>query len=163
MTATIPPAVSDALREAVARVVCTALSGTTIPLNGLPPGHWLLRVTDDLCSPDGPIASEIARLTGERDAAIELVRRARESITVSSQALDLAKTVMLQDEATIEAAEAETARLRAALEKIAAKTEREYFGDQEYVYGKSQPYRERPTPDAQIARAALSSQEKTDA
>ena len=62
----------------------------------------------------------------------------------------------------IEAAEAETARLRAALDKISRETEREYLGDQEYVYGKVQPYRERPTPAAKIARAALTSQEKTD-
>lgn len=112
MTVPTPPAVSEAMREAVARVFYEVIHGfyevrghdlAAFEEDG---GAWWRRA-DQVVS--GPIASEIARLTGERDDAVAAWY---ELDDVCDQTLYRARAA----EARAEAAEAETARLRAALE-----------------------------------------------
>jgi hypothetical protein len=88
----------------------------------------------------GELHSEIARLTGERDAAVKRAKAANRRADKANKERKYFKLVRRAEHETRVAAEAETARLRAALVEI----ER----------GSHSP--------AWTARAALSSQEKTD-
>lgn len=154
MTVPTPPAVSDAMREAVARILDPEASTygeadyygpETSKANASARLRVALKNADAILS--GPIASEIARLTGENADL-------------------LAQHVIENDR--MHAAEAETARLRAALKDAipslaAAISLLEQGGKQDVGSDRMfaqmiADYRKSLTE----ARAALTSQEKTD-
>jgi hypothetical protein len=116
---TTPPAVSDAMREAVApvtRAEVRACIGPTIPLRR----RWV-----DLLM-QGPIArlhAEIARLTGERDAArVEAERSKRHGIE-RHQAWDRTNSELFDANKARRAAEAEARGRRQLREELSAKAE----------------------------------------
>jgi hypothetical protein len=124
MTVPTPPAVSDAMREAV-EAHTRRLYGDDMPAWLIPFLHGLLA---------GPIASGIARLTGERDKALSDQRAML--IQVGEHALargEAEGALWISEKAGIvegwraraEAAEAETARLRAALAEAEARGRRQ--------------------------------------
>jgi len=129
------PAVSEAMREAVAQWL-----RDRFPLNG-----WQSTAQAIALLKSGPIASEIARLTGERDAAAVAMKFARHEETLERR--------------RAEAAEAETARLRAALEAAQGHA---ISLEQCALFVDSPPLRRSMTEAAGYLRA-LTSQEKTDA
>ena len=114
-----PPAVSDAMREAVARVV-DPVAWHDFDRYG--PGNArtardrrVSLLTADRLLKSGPIASEIARLTGERDAAYDNEAKVfAASMQLVARISAAEQDVRLYREQHA-AAEAETARLRAAL------------------------------------------------
>jgi hypothetical protein len=126
--------VSDAMREAVARELDAILTSPDDHLSAHEIAERILA---------GPIASDIARLTGERDAAFA----ARDEVLHGEEAEDVLAGLQVVVAAR-DAAEAETARLRAALEPFAKASELDapHSWQEEFA----------------AARAALSSQEKPD-
>jgi hypothetical protein len=161
MSTEIHPAVSDAMREAVAREIDPdAVSYGDTDYQG---GNYtkiafsnrkraVLKMADAILS--GPIASEIARLTGERDAAREETHDLKLRAALTERPVYSRRQLT----ARAEAAKAETARLRAALEFYA--DEAAWSGHPWRLTFES-PGRDGHGPD--VARAALSSQEKADA
>jgi hypothetical protein len=149
MTVPTPPAVSDATREAVARDLDYLYGNQQGDGAYLSDAAYLLR-------PTGPIASEIARLTGEREA----------ETAVLTAECKVYRNLAEKYAAAAEAAEAETARLRAAAGDLLEMSA--YLVSRHTRIQNGQPVRDLGEAAAAYvtactsARAALSSQEKTD-
>lgn len=171
------PAVSDAMREAVAltmkRILCKGACLTPETCAVCVPKAK--NCAGILLAPSGPIASETARLTGERDAAREDAERQKRHGIERHQAWARTNSELFDAKKATLTAEAETARLRAALEPFVREADRitpagsecgVTIGDRVQVWqsGPVEITRSRITyGDLRQARAALSSQEKTDA
>jgi hypothetical protein len=136
-------AVSDAMREAVLALLHVKLSARiTGPAWEQVRIEWLGfgEVADAICAPAGPIASEIARLTGEnadlREQAgrtvsirqmqevVERLRAAEAETAVLTAECKVYRGLAEKYAAAAEAAEAETARLRAERDGLQAKFDR---------------------------------------
>lgn len=116
-----PPAVSDALLEAVARDLASVLEDACV--SDAIDRNSFKALLAYLLRPAGPLALEIARLTGERDAANE---KARET---GARVMDLVFE-NTRTNARAEAAEAEARGRRQGLEEAAkvCKAEAEHWG-----------------------------------
>lgn len=149
MTVPTPPAVSEAMREAVFRALRDPMYFSRLPAS------VVRRQADFLIA--GPIASEIARLTGENARldhnCQEWVRQAAENAEAADRLARRAET-----------AEAETARLRAGIQAI---IDGNYDHPRRHRPGQCRHgihyYDECGNCTDEALAALLSSQEKTDA